>query len=175
MSAAGNPRIAWILMQLQDRLIRLLAPPLRGLALGARAGLAFLGSARLWNLLGLALLASGLLAGFQLLPLLYGRLSLAHEAGIAAQQSTRLGEATVLRNLQRAAFKAGFPEAALRPGTFSLAYIQEDGLEQCAISYDFIQVVNLYGLARLPLHIHARVVRPTADLPPPPSDPEATP
>ena len=171
MTAPGNPRVALALMKLQDGLIRALAPIVGALGRGLGACRAFLTSSRPWNLLALAIFLSGLLAGIKLLPLVYGRWSLAHEAGIAAQQSVRVGEEGVQRNLHRAAFKLGFTAAALRPETFKLDFVQEDGLDLCAISYDFIQPVNLYGLARFPFHVHARILRPPVEASPQTEDP----
>ena len=115
----------------------------------------------LGSVLGLALLAAVVLTGIKVVPFYYARYELAHAAGDAAQQAKAVGVEPVLRRLNREAFKLGFTEAALNPETFQLEFVTEDGLDECAISYDFVQQVNLYGVARLPLRVRDRVLRPS--------------
>jgi hypothetical protein len=131
-------------------------------------GLAFL---RLGRVLALAVLAVAILAGFRIGPVVYGRFALAQEAATAARQSQAAGEARVLLKLNQAAFRLGFTEAALAADTFKLEFVQEDGIDQCAVSYDFVHTVDCYGLARLPWRVKDRVVRPMIERLPDP-DPD---
>ena len=164
-----NPRLKVLLHALlemgQAALLALLTKALRGLRAALQGTWELVSTSRLYTLLATGLLVCALAAGIQLLPALYGRLSLAHEASIAAQQSLRAGEGRVIFNLKRAALKQGFPEAVLQPGIFRLEYSQEDGIQECAVSYDFIHVVQLFGLAKLPVRIRVRhrVLRPVAE------------
>lgn len=136
---------------------------------------AFATSRRPWSFLGRLLAAAAgacaVLAGVQVILLVYGHFALAHEARNGAQQCLLKGEDQVLRNLRRTAFKLGFPEAALEPGVFTFTYPHEDGLPTCGITYDFVHVVNCYGLAKLPIRFHHEVIRPMAE-PPAPLDPD---
>lgn len=164
---------------IQQRLLAWLQATLPGLlrTLGSLLAWlrAFITSGRLWGSLGrLLATACGVgaaLAGVQAIPLVYGHFALAHEARNGAQQCLLKGEDQVLRNLRRAAFKLGFPEAALEPGAFTFTYPHEDGLATCAITYDFVHVVNCYGLAKLPIRFHHEVTRPMAE-PPAALDPD---
>ena len=104
-------------------------------------------------------LAVGLLAAFRIAPALYGRFALAHAAGIAARQLEIKGEDRTLLDLRRQAFELGFPEAALEPGTFRLEITSSMDSSLCTVSYRFTHVVNLYGLAHLPMRIQGKVTQ----------------
>jgi hypothetical protein len=128
---------------------------------------ALLASSRLRRTLSTVTLGLGLLVGGRFLPVVYGHYALAHEAGNASAQSVAWGTEHVLGKLRRAAFDLGFPEAALQPDAFSLTFTDEDGLQRCAVAYDFTHVVDCYGFAKVPVRIRNRVVRRTLDRPPP--------
>lgn len=141
-----------------DLLLAWLLKGFRALAKRLPGGLAAARSLRLGRALTLAVLAALLLTAGRVLPLVYGRFALAQEAATAAQQVTVLGEATVLARLQRKAFALGFTEAA-SADCFRLEYRREDGVELCAVSYDFIHSVDCYGVAKVPLRVQGQVVR----------------
>ena len=113
--------------------------------------------ARLMRLLVLAVVAAGILVGLKVVPALYGRYALAQAAGNAARQSLLLGTAVVQRRLAREAFNQGFPEAALDPELFQVEQFSQEGAPQCAVSYDFVHVLDFYGFAQVPLPVRARV------------------
>ncbi|GEM_PF-2595365 len=118
-----------------------------------------IGTHRLRSLAGLAVLACGLLAGIRLAPVIYGRYALVHAAGNAARQTLLKGEARVVDDLRHRAFELGLTEAALEPDTFRLQPVYTDEGACCQVSYDFVHVVNFYGLWRMPVRLKASVTR----------------
>ena len=164
MNPPGGP-IASLLRELLEEFLQVLDCGLRGLLMILAQSKGFLACHRLWSLLTLGLLAVTILVGVRVLPVGYGKLALAHEARIAGQQALLLGEDRVLLNLRRAAFSLGFTEAATQPGVFSFEYLHEDTLQQCAVTYDVVHVLNFYGVAKLPVRIHGRELRPTLERP----------
>jgi hypothetical protein len=162
MSLEAEPFAAFLL-ELRAWLLSCALLALRLLCMFLARAWAFLASSRTRRLLFTAALTLALLAGARLLPVLYGHYALAHEARTASEQSVAMGTDRVVRNLQRAAFNLGFHEAALQPGVFTLEFVYEDGLQRCAVSYDFTHVVDFYGFKRVPLRIRHQVVRRTLD------------
>ena len=120
--------------------------------------------------LGLAL---AVLVLVRLVPAVYGRFALAHDAANAARQVNLKGEDQVLWELRRHAFKLGLTEAALDPEVFSLETSQGEFGTSCTIAYDFIHVVPLAGTYRLRLRYQARITRLAVD-PQPTGLPEET-
>ena len=154
-----------------DWLLRWVLKALRGL--GSLCAW-FLGGGqalRFGRLLLLAALAALFLAAYRVLPAVYGEYALSQEAATAAMQARALGEERVLTRLLGRAFSLGFTEAAVAPERFKLEYREENGVTVCAVSYDFVHPIDLYGLARLPLRVRGQVERMPVPRPPA-ADPE---
>ena len=120
---------------------------------------AVVSSHRLRRLLLLGGFAGTVLVVVKGVPVIYGRMALASAAATAAQQSLLQGVDRVQHNLNREAFMLGFTEASTRPELFQVEPFSEEGLPQCSVTYDFIHVVNFYGMVQVPVSIRGKVVR----------------
>ena len=152
-------QIAELLGELGTRLLPAARFMLRALgALAARLW-AVVSSPRLRHLLLLGGFAATVLVVVKGVPVLYARLALANAAATAAQQSLLQGLDRVQHNLNREAFLLGFTEASTRPDLFQVEPFSEEGLPRCSVTYDFIHVVNFYGIVQVPVSIRGKVVR----------------
>ena len=106
----------------------------------------------------LAFLAAAVLALVRGVPVAYARLELIHQAGDAARQIRLKGEPEVVLELRRRAFAFGLTEAAQDGQVFQVEMVSVEGVELCAVSFDFIHQVPVLGSWLVPVRIRGRAV-----------------
>jgi hypothetical protein len=134
--------------------------PYRGLTRGLFWLREYLGSKR-WRWIT-CLVVSGMLivAGIQVVPLVYSRFALVYEASCLASTSMNRSHEEIRDRLIHEAFRLGYTNVIEQEDAFTIENTyDDDGLPLCAVSIDLRQRVHLIGLINIPFKIRTRITK----------------
>jgi len=99
-------------------------------------------------------------AGWQLGPLLTGRLALMSAAEFLAQHSEGRNTQEMENELRRKAFRLGFRGAITPRDVVSIERADANGITLCTITFEFRREVHLFGIWRIQIPVSGKVEEP---------------